>query len=169
MVEKKRGYGAEILVVIITIAAVAGVYVAAAPGSPSVNVQILPKGGVLQNITISCYECVAEGPNVWKGTLSLGGVKTVDVSSPTGASLGLTLEYGLGAPLSSVPDCTGLRTNSTCVVYTTHSLPFSVGLDIDKTSNGGNLKVIVYYGNGMGIVFNATSGHISQSVNFEEE
>jgi len=169
LVELKRGYKAEVLVVIMAIALVAGVYVGLSPGSPSVNLQILPKGGVLQNITISCYHCVPEGADVWKGTLTIEGSKTVDISSPTGSSLGLTLEYGLGAPLSEVPNCSGLQTNSTCVVYLTHNLPFSVGFDIDKTSTGGNLKVIVYYGAGMGVVFNATSGAISQVVNFKEE
>lgn len=169
MVEKKRGYGAEVLVVLITIAVVAGAYVGLNPGSPSVNLQLLPKGGVLENITVSCDQCVPTGPDVWKGTLSIGEMQTVDMSSTTGASTGITLEFGLGAPLSSVPDCTGLQTNSTCVVYLTHTLPFSVGLDVAKTSSGGNLKVIVYYGDGRGVVFNATSGDISQSVNFQQE
>jgi hypothetical protein len=168
MVEKKHGYGAEILIVIIAVAVVAGAYVGLMPGPPAVNVQIVPNGGVLQNITVSCYGCSSNGENVWQGTLSLEGMKTIDISGHTGASVGMTLEYGLGAPLSSLPDCTGLRTNSTCILTMTHDLPFDVGFHLWKAVAGnGNLKVIVYYSNGRGVEFNATSGDIIQIVHFQ--
>lgn len=167
MVEKKRGYKAETLVIILTIAIVSGVFVGMQPRNPTINVQVIPKGGFLDNITISCYECVPYNKDPWVGTLSLEGIPTVDLHNTTDASLGLSLKFGLAAPLSSVTSCPGIQTSNLCVVSISNTLPFTVGFDIQKTSTGGNLKVILYYSQGEGLAFSATSGDIAQTINLE--
>jgi hypothetical protein len=167
LVKKKQSAKAEILIIILTIAIVSGAFAATRPGPPSIDVQVIPKGGFLDNITVSCYQCVPYDKDPWQATLNFEGIPTIDIHNTTDASVGFSLKYGFAVPLDSVSSCPGYHTNSLCVVSLSNTLPFTIGIDFRKTSTGGNLKVILYYGGGKGLVFNATSGNIARMINFE--
>ena len=166
MVERNRGAKAEFLISILTVAALATIWVATQPGYPSITISIDPTRGNLQNLTISCYQCVAQGKDVWTGVLSLQGKPTADISDPSGESVGMTLGYGEGFALSG-GSCSGYSTNSSCVIPISGPLPFKIGVDLKKTSEGGVLKMIVYYDQGKSLVLQTTSGGISQTVTYE--
>lgn len=167
MVKLRKGAKAEIAVVILTIAAVSGILVATQPGNPSVNVEVLPKGGLLQNITVSCYQCVPFNKDKWEGKLYVAG-STADVDYyGSASSVAITLGAGVEYPLNGGIGCSGYFTNSSCILPLKGPLPWDVGFDIQKTSTGGYLKVAVYYGAGKSLVFNATSGKVVQNVVFE--
>ena len=151
----------------LTIAAVSVVWFETQPGNPAISVQVDPRRGILQNITVSCYQCVPYNKDVWEGTLSIQGEHTADVSDPSGASVAMTLKYGVAFPLSSGTSCTGYFTNSSCVLPLSGPLPFTVGFDIQKTSTGGILKMTVYYGNDNSLVFQTASGEIARTITFE--
>ena len=168
MVAKKKSAMAEVLVVLMGAAVVSGFIVATQPEeTPSINVQVVPHGGYLDNLTVSCYRCVANNKDPWTATVTLGGMKTVDIYNTTDASVAFSLKFGLAVPLSSVTSCPGPQTSTLCVVSISDALPFTVGLNFQKTSVGGVLKVILYYGDGRGLAFTSTSGDIARTVHFE--
>jgi hypothetical protein len=76
VVERKSSAAAEIIIAIITFALLATVWVGTEPGNPSIAISIDPTRGNLQNITISCYQCVPIAKNVWEGTLAVQGKPT---------------------------------------------------------------------------------------------
>lgn len=166
MVEKKQSAKAEVLIVVLTLAILAAVWVKTEPGNPSITISIDPRRGNLQNVTISCYQCVPEGKDVWTGTVALQGKPTIDVSDPSGASVGMTLGFGEAFSLSG-GTCTGYTTNSSCVIPINGSLPYTIGLNLQKTSSGGTLKMIVYYDQGHSLVLQTASGGFSQTVTYE--
>lgn len=129
------------------------------PRPYSVSFRLVPKGGALDNITISCYGCVPLVKDRWEGSLILGNIsvagRLVDiplkVSDNGSGSVGVTIEVPIG---NDVPNCQGLVIGNQCVVPLKDiPLPFSVTFDIRKTSNGGNLKAILYLASGSSVIF----------------
>ena len=135
--------------------------------NPTIDVQVVPKGVILQNITVSCYQCIPYNKDKWEGTLMFAGVPAKINYYGSGSSVGITLGLGVLIPNGTGPSCIGYVDNSTCVTQIRNSsFLFSVSLDIHKTSSGGYLEATVYYANGHSLVFQATSGGVHSTVNF---
>lgn len=155
----------DFLLVILVIAAVAVVIHETSPGKPSINVQVTNNGRLLQNITVSCFQCVPFVKDKWDGTFVLGSVHLDVKYYGPGSSVGIKFNLALASQIGQRSTCTGYVVNSTCIRPIT--LPFSFSFDIQKTSSGGYLQAVVYLNDGESFEFPTTSGGLDGVFEFQ--
>lgn len=165
MVKVRKSVKGEFLIVILAIGAVVAVIYETWPGNPSITVQVTNNGRLLQNITVSCFQCIPFVKNKWEGTFVLDGIPLDVKYYDPGSSVGIKFNLALASQIAPGSSCTGYAVNTTCVRAI--SLPFSFSFDIKKTSSGGYLQAIVYLNDGEFFVFPATSGGLGAFFDFQ--
>lgn len=165
MVKVRKSVKGEFLIVILAIGAVVAVIYETWPGNPSITVQVTNNGRLLQNITVSCFQCIPFVKDKWEGTFVLDGIPLDVKYYDPGSSVGIKFNLALASQIAPGSSCTGYAVNTTCVRAI--SLPFSFSFDIKKTSSGGYLQAIVYLNDGEFFVFPATSGGLGAFFDFQ--
>jgi hypothetical protein len=160
MVRRRESIVGQVVFVILVLTVAAFVIYQTTPGNPTINVPVINNGRLLQNITVSCFQCVPFARDKWEGVLTYGGV-AVDVSYyGSGSSVGMKFNFALPSEIAQGSYCVGLVVNSTCL--NPIDLPYSFGIHIQKTSSGGYLQAKVYLNDGEWFLFRATSGGLDR-------
>lgn len=165
----KRGTVKAVVVVVIVLAAAlfGGWYYLSLPKESAINIQVTPEGGYFQNLTVSCYGCVASGNDkvLWQGVWKVGDIP-LDINSTQPKSTGISLSSGVVVPITPSSPCYSgytIDSNSYCV-YSVGPLPVTLAFNIDKVSTGGVLKVTVYLYNREPLTFQTPSGNLSNTL-----
>ena len=162
MVELKESMTSLLLLAILVVASVPIVVYVTWPGYPSVDVKVTNNGRLVRNITISCFQCVPVGREVWNGSLKISGlpVNPSSVSfSVGGSSAGSTATWFYFALAAQVPKesvCNGYTFNSTCILPV--NLPLSVSFHLQRLSSVGTFQVVLYLEDGEWFKFPASGG-----------
>lgn len=165
MVKVRKSAKGEFLIIILAIVGVVAVMYGTIPGPPSINVQVTNNGRLIQNVTISCFQCVPLANDKWEGTIVLAGIPLDVKSGNSGSSTGMKFNLALATQIPQGSICSGYAINSSCFIPV--NLPLSISFDIRKTSSGGYLQAVVYLQDGESFKFPSSSGGFDGVFDFQ--
>jgi hypothetical protein len=163
---------ATLVVIVVLVASVfGGWYYFTSTKKSAIYIQVTPQGGYFQNLTVSCYGCVAVtgNKNLWQGVMTVAtAVVDINGTGPNSSAIGLS--QAKEVPITANSPClSGYEIkNSTCV-YSVGPLPVTISFNIAKVSTGGVLKTTLYLFNKNPLIWQTTTGNLSKTMTFQSD
>jgi hypothetical protein len=156
---------------VLAAAVIGGWYYITSSSSSTIYIRVTPEGGYFQNLTVSCYGCVAvtASKNLWRAVVTVAAA-VLDVNGTAPNSTGLSLSQAREVPITPNSPClSGYEINNSTCVYSIGPLPVTISFTIVKTSAGGVLKTTLYLTNRNPLSWQTTSGNISKIIAFQSD